>query len=223
MLKIYGVPFSVHTRKVVVAARMKSIPFDFARVVPVIPDTVPPNWREISPAGVIPAIDDDGFVLADSTAIIHYLEKKYPGASLLPADVRAHGSALFVNAWAGDVLFRQVVHPLFQHQVVGPHLRKTGGDATAIARALEASSDAFAYLESRKPGRFLVGEGFSIADLAVFTNLVMFRYLGHAIDARKYPRLQAWFESTRTSSPIAAVLDAERSGVAGVPGLNPEI
>jgi len=40
-LTIYGVPFSVHTRKVILASRIKSIPHQVTPVIPVIPDNPP--------------------------------------------------------------------------------------------------------------------------------------------------------------------------------------
>ena len=83
-LRIYGVPFSVHTRKVILAARHKSIPHVVQPIVPVLPDTLPAAWRTISPTGLIPAVDDGGFRLADSTAIVLYLDKKHPAPALLP-------------------------------------------------------------------------------------------------------------------------------------------
>jgi effector-binding domain-containing protein len=55
MLKIHGLPFSAHTRKVIVAALEKQIPYELIRVVPLMP---PPRWRELSPLGLIPAIED---------------------------------------------------------------------------------------------------------------------------------------------------------------------
>ena len=56
MLKIYGVPISVHTRKVIVAALAKDLPHEVVPVVPVIPDNPPANWRQLSPTGKIPAL-----------------------------------------------------------------------------------------------------------------------------------------------------------------------
>src|SRR5207244_2293624 len=53
---VYGAPLSVHTRKVILAARCKSIPYEVTPVIPVIPDNPPPNWRSLSPGGTIPAI-----------------------------------------------------------------------------------------------------------------------------------------------------------------------
>jgi hypothetical protein len=64
-IKIFGVPISVHTRKVVIAARLKSIPREVVPVIPVIPDNPPPNWLSISPTGLIPALDDNGYAASD--------------------------------------------------------------------------------------------------------------------------------------------------------------
>ena len=66
MLKIYGVPISVHTRKVIVAAIAKGLAHEVVPVVPVVPGNPPPNWRELSPTGLIPALVDGDFTLADS-------------------------------------------------------------------------------------------------------------------------------------------------------------
>lgn len=210
MLRIYGVPLSVHTRKVIVAARLKEIPFELQAVVPVIPGNPPSNWRRISPTGLIPAIDDDGFRLPDSTAIVHYLERKRPQPGLLPADSKEAATALFLDAWAGSELFRNVVHPLFHNQIVKPNIRNTPGDQAAIDAALnKAAPEAFAYLESLDPGEFLVDGALTIADLAVVSNLIVFHYLGRRIEAR-FPKLNAYFRRHIESPQLSAALAEER-------------
>jgi glutathione S-transferase len=210
-MKIYGVPLSVHTRKVILAARLKEIPHTVEVVIPVIPDNPPPNWREISPTGLIPAIDDNGFVLADSTAILLYMERKKPQPALLPSDDRGYATALFIDAWAGGALFDKIIHPLFHNQVVNPNIRKIASDRGAIDRALgQAAPEAFAYLESLGPGDFLVGGRLSIADIAVVSNLILFHYLGHRIDAKRYPKLAAWFELHAKSEVLKPCLAAEK-------------
>jgi glutathione S-transferase len=209
-LKIYGVPLSVHTRKVIIAARIKDIPHEVEVVIPVIPDNRPPDWRKISPTGLIPAIDDGGFILADSTAILLYLERKKPQPALLPANDRDYATALFIDLWAGSALFRNVIHPIFHNQVVNPNIRKIASDRAAIHAALTNSApEAFAYLESLRPETFLVGGALSIADLTVTSNLILFHYLGHRIDASRFPKLHAYFARHIGSSLLASVLNEE--------------
>jgi glutathione S-transferase len=131
MLKIHGVPISVHTRKVIVAARLKRLPFEVMPVVPVIPGSLPANWRELSPTGKIPALQDGDFTLADSAAICAYLERKQPEPSLYPRDDRGYSWALWLEQYAGGTVFRDVVHVLFHEVFVNPKVR---GIATDPAR-----------------------------------------------------------------------------------------
>lgn len=216
-LKVYGVPFSVHTRKVIVTARIKSIPYEVIPVAPVNPATLPPSWRSISPTGLIPVIDDGGFVLADSTAIALYLERKVPAPALLPTELQAYGKALSLDAWAGSELFRRVIHPLFHHQIVGPRIREQPGDQAAIDAALHsAAPEAFTFLERELNGAFLVGGALSIADIAVVSNLLMFQYLGHRLDATRFPKLAAWLAKHTQSPLLAAVLADEKPIATGL-------
>jgi glutathione S-transferase len=209
-MKIYGVPLSVHTRKAIAAARLKGIPFELQVVIPVVPGNPPPNWRDISATGLIPAIEDEGFRLADSTAIIHYMERKHPSPALLPSDRRELGTALFLDAWAGSELFQRMVRPIFHNQIVAPKIRNTPGDQAAIDAAMdEAAPEAFGYLEGLNPGTFLVGNGLTIADLAVVSNLIVFHYLGRRIDAR-FPKLNAYFRRQIEAPALRSILAEER-------------
>jgi glutathione S-transferase len=191
-LKIFGIPFSVHTRKVILTTRLKSIPREVIPVVPVIPDNPPPNWRSVSPTGLIPAIDDNGYVLADSTAIALYLERKHPEPALLPSEPENYGRALFLDAWAGSALFRAVVHPLFHHQVVRPNIHKAAGDP------------------SLAPDEYLVAGKLSIADLAVVSNLIVLHYLGQRIDSARFPRLAGYFQRQLGSPIMRETLEDEK-------------
>ena len=66
MLRIHGVPFSAHTRKVILAAIEKGIAYELVPVVLLAP---PAGWTDLSPLGLIPAIEHDGQALADSSVI----------------------------------------------------------------------------------------------------------------------------------------------------------
>jgi glutathione S-transferase len=97
MLKIHGIPVSVHTRKVIVAALAKGLPREVVPVVPVIPGNPPPDWRRLSPTGKIPVLTDGGFTLPDSSAICAYLERCHPQPPLVPAAPQDHARALWLE------------------------------------------------------------------------------------------------------------------------------
>lgn len=218
-MKVYGVPLSVHTRKVILAARLKGIPLESEIVIPVVPGNPPSNWRDISPTGLIPAIEDEGFRLADSTAIICYFERKQPTPALLPADDREYAAALALDAWAGSALFRSVIHPIFHNQIVGPKIRNVPGDPAVIEAARsKAAPEAFGYLENLDLRDFLVGDRLTIADLAVISNLILFHYLGYRI-APQFPRLDRYFRRHIDTPALRAAL-AEEAPFADQMGLD---
>ena len=208
MLKIYGVPISVHTRKVLVAARAKKVPFES---VPVIPFAPPADWDRLSPTGKIPVATDGDFTLPDSSVICAYLERTNPAPALYPAEPRAYAKALWLEEYADGTLFRDVVHGLFFQKVIRPNILKQSSDATAIvAIETQALPKAFGYLESAAAAGDLAADRFGIGEIAVTSNLVNFHYLGYAIDARRYPRLAAFFKKQTALPAMAAALAAEQ-------------
>lgn len=190
MLTIHGVPLSVHTRKAIVTAMHKAIDYRFEVVIPVVPGNPPPNWDAISPTGMIPVLQDGDYILADSTAICLYLEKKQPSPAVLPQGLEDYGRALWFDAYAGGTIFRNVVHPLFHQKVVGPNIRKEPTDQAVVDEVLnKVQPKIFGYLESQIAGDFLVGDALTLADIAIVSNLIVYQYIGYAIDAERYPKL----------------------------------
>jgi glutathione S-transferase len=193
MLTVYGVPLSVHTRKVLMTAMHKGLDHKLEVVIPVIPGNRPANWSRLSPTELIPAIQDGEITLADSTAICLYLVKKYSSAPIMPANDRLYGRALWFDAYAGGTLFRHVVHPLFHQRVVAPKIRKVATDQAAVDTVLnEVQPKIFSYLESQIEDEFLVGRSLTLADVAVASNLLTYRYIGFPVSADRYPKLSRY-------------------------------
>lgn len=209
MLKIYGVPVSVHTRKAIVLAIAKDLPYELVPVVPVIPGSAPADWREISPTGKIPALCDGEFTLADSAAICAYLERLRPEPSFYPRDARAYARALALEQYAGT-LFREVVHPLFHETFVHPQIRGVPTDPAAVERVLkEAVPEHFAYLDG-----LAWSEDISIADVAVASNLVTYQYIGFELSRKRYPRLVDRFDRAIAAPAFREALRREQPVVA---------
>jgi len=214
MLKIYGVPISVHTRKVIVAARLKQLAYDLQPVVPVIPDNPPANWRELSPTGKIPVLQDGDFTLADSAAICTYLERKQPQPSLYPSDIRHHGHALWLEQYAGGTLFGDVVHPLFHEVFVHPKVRGIATNAARIDQVLNgAMPNVLGYLDAMAGMPFLAGPALSVADLAVVSNLVTMQYIGFTLERARFPRLANLFDRVLRIPAMTEALRAEQPAV----------
>lgn len=214
MLKIYGVPISVHTRKVIVTAIEKKLGYENE---PVIPFNPPAGWDELSPTGKIPVLTDGDLVLRDSSVICAYLERAHPARPIYPAETRAFAQALWLEEYADGTVFRDVVHGLFFQKVIRPNILKQPTDAAAIAAILDgAVPKVFGYLERVARGDGLVSGRFGIADIAVLSNLINVHYLGFRIDAQRYPKLAAYFTTGLRHPSIETALEAERAAATGM-------
>ena len=78
-LKVHGVPPSTFTRTVLLACHEKGIDYE---LVPTVPNEI----ASINPFRKIPAITHGDLVLYESTAILRYLDRTFPGPKLWPDD-----------------------------------------------------------------------------------------------------------------------------------------
>lgn len=221
MLTIYGVPISVHTRKAILAAKEKGVAYRNEAVIPFPP---PPGWEKLSPTGKIPVLTDGDLQLQDSSVICAYLERLCPTPPLYPEDTRSYVRALWFEEFADGTIFREVVHGLFFQTVIRPGILKQETDRTVIDTILRESMPRhFGYLDSALDGPFLAGGRFSIADIAVVSNLINYCYLGHRIEADRFPRLARYLaahlarpsirETIAEEQPAAEAMGLERSFV----------
>lgn len=185
-IKLYGFPLSGHSHRVELMLSLLGLPSEFilvdlkqgAHKAAEFVDT-------INPFGQVPAIDDNGTVLADSNAILVYLASKYGNGQWLPSDplglarVQRWLSAAAGQLHAGPATARLAV--VF------------GADVDTVAAI--SRSHALLQLVEQQLGRsrFLAGEQPSIADIAFYT------YVAHApegnVSLADYPQVRAWLAS----------------------------
>lgn len=213
MLKIHGVPVSVHTRKVILVALAKGLEYENLPVVPVIPASLPPGWRDLSPTGKIPALSDGDFSLADSAAICAYLDRRFPAQPIYPPEARDYARTLFLEQYAGQ-LFADVVRPLFHEMFVHPRLQNVEPDQARIQDVLtRVVPGYFGYFDSQLNGDYLVGGTPTVADYALTSNLVTYRYLGFDLYAERFPRLAAHFARMMRLPAMREALRREQPAV----------
>ena len=145
-----------------------------------------PAFLAISPFGQVPAIDDDGMLLADSNAILVYLANRYdPEGIWLPRDpVAAARVQRWLSVAAGDIAFGPAaarVAEVFKRDV----------DTRAmIERAALLLSRMEAHLAAPQATSFLAGDTATIADVACYA------YIAHApegnVNLAPYPAVRAW-------------------------------
>ena len=210
MLKIYGVPISVHTRKVIVVALAKGLEHEVIPVVPVIPGNPPANWRQLSPTGKIPALCDGDFTVADSTAICGYLEKIHPAKPVYPAAPRDYATASSLEQYAG-ALFSEVVRPLFQETFVFPRIQKVATNQKRVDQVLAGPvPEMFGFIDAAIRGDYLVGDRASVADFAVASNLITYQYIGFDLYRQRFGVLAGWFDRVLRHPAMAEALRREQ-------------
>lgn len=187
-MKIYGFPLSPFVRKVLVATKEKGLD---THLIPSNPSQPDEAFSRASPFHKIPAIEDGDFRLADSTAIVAYLDAKYPGTALLPADPETRGKAVWFDEVADTILIPAGA-PIVLNRFLRPVIFKIEGDEAAALAAEEAIIRPLDYLEGvLTTGGWLAGE-FSIGDITLACSLKTLSYAGWQLDEQRYPSIAAW-------------------------------
>jgi glutathione S-transferase len=89
MIKVFGSPRSTCTRKVLTVLHEKGAEFEFELVDLTKREQKSDAHVARHPFGVIPVLEDDGFAVYESRAIIRYLDRKLAGVALTPTDAHA--------------------------------------------------------------------------------------------------------------------------------------
>ncbi|WP_298200142.1 glutathione S-transferase family protein [Novosphingobium sp.] len=209
-MKLYGALLSPFVRKVALVATEKGLDWTLVGSPPGGEDA---EFRRASPFGKIPAIDDDGFLLADSTAIVAYLEAKCPAPAVLPADPQLRGRAVWFDEFADTILMGAGLKVLF-HRLVGPKLLKRPYDPAVADQGEAELPPILAWLESVVPAEgWLLGGTFSLADYAVASALRSLQPVGWGRNAEAYPATAAWYDRVAARpawQAVAAIEDARR-------------
>ena len=211
-MQLYGSTISPFVRKVAVFAEEKGVAFD---LIPTAPGDASPAFRAISPFGHIPAMVDGDFALADSSAIVTYLEAKHPEPALLPADCRARGRTIWFDELADTIVFGAGRAMLF-NRVVGPLFRGGVGDAAA-ADAVEREQwpAILGYLDGQIGDRaYLVGDALTLADIAVTSAFASALHACAPIDTAAYPNLARYLNTMLARPAFATRVAGERAFIA---------
>ncbi len=204
---VYGTGYSPYVRKVLVSLAEKGVSYEHRPVMFHAPDQ---DFQACSPLGKIPAIEDDGFRLSDSSAILWYLERKYPNPTLVPADPQASGRAVWFDKFGDTELFGKLVVP-FVERVLKPNMMKQPTDEAAVTKALDKDlPPLFDYLEGQIAGPYLVGDTFSIADISIVTGFYNFQLAQAKVDADRWPKLAAYVADTLARPSFKTALEAKK-------------
>jgi glutathione S-transferase len=211
---LYGSSLSPYVRKVLAFAAEKGIELEL-RPTGDAPGKPGPEFLAASPTRKMPALVDGDYRLADSSAIVHYLEALRPEPNLIPTEARARGRTIWFDEY-GDTIVMGCGGKMFFNRVVAPRFLGMPGDA-AVADAAERDElpPIFDYLETVVPeSGFLVEDRLTLADLAIASPMANLEYMNVSIDEQTYPKLARYVASILERPSFASWIERERGFLA---------
>lgn len=209
---LYGSTMSPYVRKVAAYAAEKHIEIDLKPVGIGDPD---PAFRAASPFGKMPALVDGDYGLADSSAIIHYLEARFPEPEMIPANPHERGRVIWFDEWADTILFACGAKMFFNRVVAPRFLGRKGDMAVADTAEREELPPLLDYLEGVIPeSGYLVGDRLTLADLAVASPFANLRLMDVQIDEVRHPKVRVYTKAILARPSFAPFLEREKAFLA---------
>jgi glutathione S-transferase len=161
-----------------------------------------PQYRDGSVTGRVPAIDHDGFWLAESSAIIEYLDEAFSEVRVLPKDMKSRARARMVMAWIrSDMLPIREERPtttMFYERAQRP---LSAAAQTAAARLIDGA------MRLCPDGAATLFGGWSIADSDLAFMLQRLGLNGHELPAK----LRAFVDAQWSRASVQKWVQQERA------------
>jgi len=184
-IKLYRYPLSGHSHRVELMLALLDLPYEAIDVDLANGAHKAPDFLKLSPFGKVPAIDDNGFTLSDSNAILVYLVQTYaPNSNWMPRDPK---QAAEVQRWltiAADQIFSGPCAARLVTLFGAPIDHQAAiGKAHALFEIMDA------HLSDRQ---WLASDTISIADVAGYSYIAHAPEGGVSLDA--YPHIRSWLD-----------------------------
>ncbi len=190
MLKIWGRTNSINVQKVLWTCAELKLPFERVDAGMQFGINNTPEYKAMNPNGLVPLINDDGFVLWESHAIVRYLARKHGMGTLCPSDPRAAADADRWMEWYSTTLWNHM-RPIFWTLIrVAPEKRNMV--EVEDNRGKLAGYLAMADTQLAKTA-YLAGTQFSMGDIPLA--VLCHRWFKLPIERPAMSNLERWFKA----------------------------
>ena len=197
MLKVWGRVNSINVQKVLWALAELAVPYervDAGLAFGVVND---PFYVKMNPNARVPTIDDDGFVLWESNAVVRYLANKHGAGSLWPNDPHVRADSDRWMDWAANHVGPSIT-PVFWGLIRTPPDQRNMAQIEAEAEKL---GQVFAVLEhSLGDKAYVAGPDFTMGDIVV--GVYVYRWNALAVKRPSLPRVEAYYERLKQRPPF---------------------
>jgi glutathione S-transferase len=185
MIKLYYHPLSTFSRRVRIALAEKQIAYEAIVVDMAQREHKDAAYLALNPYGRVPTLEEDGFVLYESTAILEHLEATHPTPPLVPADARGRALVSMHMKLCDIQLARQTGIIIFPKRF----LPKERWDEGAMAQAKKEIEKHLGIVEQQLGKKqWMVGDRYSLVEVC-YTPFVEFFPL---MEITPPPAVAAW-------------------------------
>ncbi|MDR3426514.1 glutathione S-transferase [Silvimonas sp.] len=181
-IRFYRHPLSGHCHRVQLLLSMLQLPYEVIEVDLAHGEHKSPAFLKLNPFGLLPVIDDGGTVVADSAAILVYLNQRYGSTRYLPESPAGQAA---VQRWLAIA-----AGPL----TAGPataRIANVFGKPLDRQQAILSAHELFKVIEG-----WLTERDFLAADHETLADIALYAYVAHApegdISLEPYPHIRAW-------------------------------
>jgi glutathione S-transferase len=206
---VFGSSISPFVRKVLAFGAEKGLDLELQAIGLGSED---PDFCAASPFRKMPGFKDGDFSICDSSAIVHYLEAKYPEPNLIPTAPEARARTVWFDEF-GDTIVMGCGGKMFFNRVVAPRFLGREGDlAVADQAEKEELPPILDYLERTVPeSGFLVEGRLTLADIAVASPFVNLGHMQVEVDPARWPRARAYVDAILARPSFAGWVERERA------------
>ena len=163
MLKIWGRANSSNLKKVTWLCEEIGLPYGRIDAGMNFGVVNTPEYRKLNPNGLVPTIEDEGFILWESNAVVRYLAARHAAGTLWPTDLKVRGDADRWMDWCTSTLW-PAFRPVFWNLVRTPPEQR---NAKEIEAGSKKTAELLAHLDAALAGRSVVaGDALTIGDIA---------------------------------------------------------
>ncbi|XP_059313431.1 glutathione S-transferase zeta class-like isoform X2 [Lycium ferocissimum] len=161
-LQLYSYWWSSCAFRVRIALNLKGLGYEYKAVNLLKGEQKDPEYLKLNPLGYVPTLVDGDTVIADSFAIIMYLEEKYPQRALLPQDLQKRA----INYQAANIVAANI-QPLQNLAVLNYIQEKVGPNETTpwLQTHIRKGFEALEKLLKDYAGKYATGDEIYVADL----------------------------------------------------------
>lgn len=191
-MKVFGHPMSTCTRKVLTTLAEKGAEPDFVLVDLMTGAQKQPEHLARQPFGVVPAINDDGFELYESRAIIRYIDETVAGPKLTPQDPK--GRAV-MEQWI-SVEYSNFTPPAMKiiSECLFKKMQGMEPDQAVVDGARKNVAKCVGIMENRlKSSTYLAGDQFTLADIGFMPYVEYLFASGHGDLITSSPAVASWW------------------------------